>query len=635
MNFLAPLAFAFAASIPVVIVFYLLKRKRVVKLVSSTLLWQKFLADTQASAPFQKLRKNWLLYLQILLLALAVLALTRPFFATTAKPAQLRVVILDGSASMQATDESPSRFEKARAEALKWVDSLEPTDQMVVLLAGANTEVKQSATSEKAALRRALQACAPADSPTRLVPALKMAESLVRDHSSSEIHLFSDGAVPELAEFENKALPLVYHKVGSRAENLGITALDVRANPEDPKQRAVYVNVANVSSNTLTADLELLLDGQLVNTVPLNIPGQQTAPQVFKATQSKDGVFTVRLTSKDDLAADNEASIVSLLPKPVNVLLVTRGNRLLDKALRAVANVNLAVANDLTDAGAGFDFIVLDGVAPTAWPKGNVLAFRTVNTNWIERVAVVDAPVIVDWKSTHPLLRYAGFDNVQIVQSLIPVSGTGGAPVTGASAGPGRTGGTPVPLVPSWAVSILEAPQAPLILAGELGRQRIVWVGFDPLESNWPLRVSFPIFIANAVEWLNPANAKNSQLLIKAGDPFRLALAEPVKSAEVKLPDGKTATLNVEGANEIVFGDTARQGVYHLRAGTNEITFCADLLDAAESNIRPRDELKFGEYTRVTATTVQRTNMELWRTLAAIGLAVLLFEWWWYHRRTV
>src|SRR5689334_15155781 len=116
MNFLAPVAFAFAATIPVVIVFYLLKRKRVVRLVSSTLLWQKYLSDTQASAPFQKLRKNWLLLLQILLLLLAVLALTRPFFRTEAKPAELRVVILDASASMQATDEKPSRFEVARAE---------------------------------------------------------------------------------------------------------------------------------------------------------------------------------------------------------------------------------------------------------------------------------------------------------------------------------------------------------------------------------------------------------------------------------------------------------------------------------------------------------------------------------------
>jgi Ca-activated chloride channel family protein len=581
LNFLAPLAFAFAASIPVVIVFYLLKRKRVVKLVSSTLLWQKFLADTQASAPFQKLRKNWLLYLQILLLALAVLALTRPFFATEAKPAQLRVVILDGSASMQATDESPSRFEKARAEALKWVDSLEPTDQMVVLLAGANTEVKQSATSEKAALRRALG---------------------------------------DLTEFENKALPLIYHKVGRRADNLGITALDARANPEDAAQRAIYASVANFSSNTLSADLELYFQAggassrSLLETRPLTIPGQQAAPQVFKALQERDGVFSVRLTSKDDLAADNEASIVSWLPKPVNVLLVTRGNRLLEKALRAVAGVQLAVANDLTDAAAGFDFVVLDGVQPSDWPKGNVLAFRTVNTNWIGSVALVEGPVIVDWKPTHPLLRYAGFDNVQIVQSLTPDQSLG---------------------TPPWATAILEAPQAPLILAGELGRQRIVWVGFDPLESNWPLRVSFPIFIANAVDWLNPANAKNSQLLIKAGDPFRLALAEPVKTAEVTSPDGRTTVLNVEGASEIIFGDTARRGVYHLRAGTNEVAFAANLLDAAESNILPRDELKLGEYTRVAATTVQRTNMELWRTLAAIGLAVLLLEWWWYHRRTV
>ena len=70
MHFLAPAAFFFALTIPVVIVFYLLKRRRVVKLVSSTLLWQKFLAETQASAPFQKLRRNWLLLLQILLLLL-------------------------------------------------------------------------------------------------------------------------------------------------------------------------------------------------------------------------------------------------------------------------------------------------------------------------------------------------------------------------------------------------------------------------------------------------------------------------------------------------------------------------------------------------------------------------------------
>src|SRR5271156_1650326 len=116
MNFLSLPALWFAFTIPVVVVFYLLKRKRVVRLVSSTLLWQKFLAETQASAPFQKLRRNWLLILQIILLLLAILALSRPYFATKAKSSDLRVLILDASASMQSTDETPSRFEKAKQE---------------------------------------------------------------------------------------------------------------------------------------------------------------------------------------------------------------------------------------------------------------------------------------------------------------------------------------------------------------------------------------------------------------------------------------------------------------------------------------------------------------------------------------
>ena len=178
VNFLAPAAFWFAATLPVVVLFYLLKRKRVVKLVSSTLLWQKFLADTQASAPFQKLRQNWLLILQLLLLALAILALSRPYFAGHTAATGLRVVILDASASMQSTDEDPSRFEKARAEALAMVDGLKDQDEMLVLWPPANTEVKQPATANKAALRRALEDCQVTDSSTRLTEALKLAGTL-------------------------------------------------------------------------------------------------------------------------------------------------------------------------------------------------------------------------------------------------------------------------------------------------------------------------------------------------------------------------------------------------------------------------------------------------------------------------
>ena len=116
-------------------------------------------------------------------------------------------------------------------------------------------------------------------------------------------------------------------------------------------------------------------------------------------------------------------------------------------------------------------------------------------------------------------------------------------------------------------MSLVEAPQAPLMFAGELGRQRIIWIGFDTLESNWPLRVSFPIFIANAVDWLNPANARSGQLLVKAGDPFRLALTEPVTSAQITLPGGAAEVADARP-------DSQRTGVRrHPQAG--RLSACA------------------------------------------------------------
>jgi len=614
MSLLAPAGMFFAAALPVVIVFYLLKRRRTTRLVSSTLLWQKFLAETQANAPFQKLRHNWLLILQLLLLALVVLALARPFLGGTSKPTRIKVLILDASASMQATDEKPSRFEKARAEALKLVDGLRDGERMMVLQAGASTEVKQSATSDKVALRRALEACTPTDGRARITEALEMAAAFTFEKrgedtvASGEIHLISDGALGSLGSFENKNLPLVFHLVGQRAENLGIIHLDVRANPDNAAQRAVFATVANFSTNALSSELELRFEEQIVEARTVKLEPKQKLPLVFTVNQPRDGIFTLRLTTADDLPVDNQASVVSLLPQPVKVLLVSRGNRFLERALRAVGNVELSTVQNLTATVPGTDVLVLDDVLPAAWPEGNVLAIHTVVTNLFTNWSRVEAPAIVDWKGTHPVLRSVSFDNVQVAEAHAVKP-------------------------PPWAVPLVESQQTPLVLAGEHGRQRIVWVGFDTLQSTWPLRVSFPIFVANAVEWLNPAAARNAQLTIRAGEPFRLALAGAPATARLTRPDGKTQDLKLDG-KELVLGETHRVGVYRLKAGTNEIAFTANLTDAQESDITPQDQLPIGKYARVEASLSVRADREVWRWLAAAGLCVLMFEWWWFHRRT-
>src|SRR5688572_850083 len=610
MSFLAPIAFWFAATLPIVVVFYLLKRKRVVKLVSITMLWQKFLAETQANAPFQRLRHNWLLLFQLLLLLIAVLALARPYFSGTSKGGRILVVILDGSASMQSTDETPTRFEKARKQALQLVETLHPNDRMVVLTAAGSTEVKQSPTSEKAALRRALDSASPSDSPTRLNDALKLAETLIQNNTSAEIHLFSDGATDSLADFANKALPVVYHSVGTRHVNVGIANLDVKSNPDNPAQRAVFATILNASTNDQQVQAELIFEEKVVGVKSLLLKPKESSPQVFITDQPRDGVFTVAINVSDDLPADNKASIVSLLPTPTKVLLVSTGNRFLEKAIKAIPTVEMAKVPQLTDNAEGFDVVVLDNVAPAIWPKPNVIAIHVAHTNLFTGWKSIEGPPIVDWKSSHALLRFVNFDNVGIAEALEVKT-------------------------PSWALPLVESPSTPLILAGELNRQRLVWIGFDTIQSTWPLRISFPIFIANAVDWLNPATERAQMLTVRAGDPFRVSLPDTIQSAEITLPDGSKRTREIDNnRKELLFGDTQKQGIYKVTAGTNQITFCVNLLDNLETDTTPRKEIQFGSFAKVTSNTTRQANLEIWRWFALTALIVLLFEWWYYHRRT-
>ena len=81
MSFLAPAAFAaLAIAIPVLLLYMLRLRRREV-LISSTFLWRQVVQDTEANTPWQRLRRNLLLFLQLLILLLLVLALARPFMA--------------------------------------------------------------------------------------------------------------------------------------------------------------------------------------------------------------------------------------------------------------------------------------------------------------------------------------------------------------------------------------------------------------------------------------------------------------------------------------------------------------------------------------------------------------------------
>src|SRR6187455_2663553 len=78
-NTLAPWQWGLLALVPpAIIALYFLKLRRQPLEVPSTYLWKKSIEDMHVNSLWQRLRQNLLLLLQLLLVALAMLALLRP-----------------------------------------------------------------------------------------------------------------------------------------------------------------------------------------------------------------------------------------------------------------------------------------------------------------------------------------------------------------------------------------------------------------------------------------------------------------------------------------------------------------------------------------------------------------------------
>jgi len=121
MEWLTPLvgAIAAAAAVPTLVLLYFLKLKRQDVPVSSTLLWKRAVQDLQVNAPFQRLRKNLLLFLQLLVLAAAILALARPIIRTAVADEERVVLLIDRSASMNAREGEQTRLDAAKEQAIR------------------------------------------------------------------------------------------------------------------------------------------------------------------------------------------------------------------------------------------------------------------------------------------------------------------------------------------------------------------------------------------------------------------------------------------------------------------------------------------------------------------------------------
>jgi hypothetical protein len=617
MNFISPLNLLYFLPLAaLIILLYLLKLKRKELVVSSTLLWQQVLRDLQANAPIQKLRKNLLLFLQLLILLFVVVGVARPYMSVRALTGENVAVILDASASMKATDVSPSRFEATRKEALRMVETLGAGDKMMVIEASTKTRVLTPFTSDKRALKDVLARAQAKDTTANLRESIVLALSLIKGQKNASIYILSDGAVEPIKDLRIGGAAIKFVKFGSRADNVAITALDVRRSFTSANEYQIFVTVQNFSDRERTVNLELLHNSQLAKVRPMTVPAKQSKSAVFDNLGFDSGLITARFDLRDDLTTDNIAHAELLPRQSLAVLLVTNNNLALEKVLAVDPHVNaqksakIAPADYASSAASKYDVILFDNYAPSSLPSANYMLINAAGDGApVQRVGVVERPAVVDWDKKHPVTRYLNLSDLRIAKSLA------------------------VQLAP-WAKAIADSdtPQAPLLVVGEKDNRRVVYLGFDIKESDLWLRVAFPIFISNAVRWLaSGAKTQQESVLYRAGEVVPLNPPITVESVTVTDPLGRPRT--VEGKRRpLLFDLTDTIGVYQVKAKNYQQKFAVSLLNKRESDILPRSTIELGSSGETTAAGSTRANKEIWRWLVVVALLVLGLEWWVYHR---
>jgi Ca-activated chloride channel family protein len=621
MGLLAPLGLALAAlSIPILILYMLRLRRRDV-LVSSTLLWQRLLRDREANAPWQRLRRNLLLFLQLLILALLTLAMARPFVPAPVVVRGSVVVLLDTSASMQARDVADdatrlTRFDAAVRAARDIVGGLGTDDVATIIAVGSQPEVLASATSDHARLRRALDEAAPGNGTADWESAFAVATASLTGAENTKVVIISDGAMPAALP----ALPgeVRFVGVGGGSNNLAIVALAVRESAAGPQ---AFGRVANYGDEDVETLIEFLADGSLFDARRLVVPAGESANVALSDLPYDMRILQARLADEDALPLDDVAWAIHTPPASGRILLVSEGNIFLERALSTLPDIELVrLSPDQPIPSEAYDLYVIDAIAEGAitgtLPGGNTWLIgpqASLGDGFqIEVGVVISDTAVVEVASEDALMRYVDWGNVHVVRAR-EVEPPPGARV------------------------LVDSQGGPLVFVAERPEGRLAVIAFDLHDSDLPLQIAFPILTANLVNWLLPQGAPRFPAIVHPGEPVAVQPGPDAAAILVTAPDGKGHRLEV-GEQMPVFAATEQLGTYLVEyrdssdAVLQSAVFAVNLFDETESDIAPSDVVQIGRVELARDVQEEEGRREFWPWLAGAALGVFVVEWWAYQK---
>ncbi len=567
-----------AAVPPLVVMLYFLKLRRVPVKVPSTYLWQRTIEDLHVNSIWQRLRKNLLLLLQLLILAALILACLRPGFRGEENLGNRSIFMIDNSCSMQATDVEPTRLASAKKRALEMLDSMTGSDVAMVIAFNDRADVKQGFTGDRRQLRAAIESIQATNRTTDLNEALRAASGLanpgrtsqvkdmsdiqVADAIPANIYILSDGgfAAPQL-DLGN--LSAEYIPIGTESpSNVAVLGFTVDRNVEKSGKIEAFARLYNFGLEPMTVAATLSLNGELIDSSELTLDPESGDGVTFPIENATEGQLKLELEADDDFQSDNIAYAGLDPPRQLEVVLVTEGNVALETALKTEyaqslatlrtvdpASLNTPESIQLADSG-DIDLFIYDQCAPAKLPESNTLFIGALPPDERWKGSELQGPLfIIDSNKAHPMLQYVDLGTVRIVEGQSLTLPDGGTELVRTDAG-------------------ILAGVAPregyqdAVLAMALSKR-----GTDGSTPNtdWPIKRSFPVFLLNSLEYLGGAVSSAGAKTIKPGQPAVLNLATRFDKVEIEPPSGKKVEMDRSGQPQLIYTQTDELGFYQAR----------------------------------------------------------------------
>lgn len=589
MGILSPLyGWALLFLLPI-IGLYLLKPRSERKLVSNTFLWQKTAHAINSERLDKKLIRNSLFYLQIATVIIAALLLMHPYLNRTAIKSDETVLIVDTSASMSTRIDDQTRLENVKTAAVELVEALEGNPVVTVYALNDDLELAYRGESKD----RAIEAIESVEQTEKM-----MTEDLIRDVLSSYDTMASEYGIYVFTDHVLIADEgLQYYLASHGVNRVGIQNVTMRHGDDEALFR---VALKNALASETEGELLVYGDDALIKMMDVELEASELKTLDLALDETYQGV-SFKWGLEDDYLLDN-TYYVSLARNDVKRILISGdSNRFLEEVFMIFPNVEVYKSEDIEVEG-DYDLYVYNGRLPEVLPKnGGLMIINPKEDRNYLSLGKRYASGQLSFDTSDSLWRHVNPNfNVKEVMTIERPIGK----------------------------NVMSINDMPVMVKGQLEGHQALLIGLDFMNTDFPIRVGFPVFIYNSVTYLI-GDLTRGEVQGTVGHDFSI-YASP-SATERFLVDQAGDKVKLE-EDYMLDLELTKSGFYCLEELDDHGSIKRKWLSANVS----RDELVNFEHRdsdslNVITQDVLRHQSFKW-PLALCLLVLLWIEWWVYYR---